>query len=79
MESRNQHTLEYSDETDNILKNTKNSLQEKNEKIKKLEKTIEQYENQNIKDDNIETLNKKLKIQNGIIESLKNRCHQFKK
>ena len=71
LESRNQHTLEYSDETDNILKNTKNNLQEKNEKIKKLEKIIEHYENQNIKDDNIETLNKKIKIQNGIIESLK--------
>lgn len=71
LESRNQHTLEYSDETDTILKSTKNSLQEKNEKIKKLEKIIEHYENQNIKDDNIETLNKKIKIQNGIIESLK--------
>ncbi len=71
LKSKNQQLLDYSDETDNILKNTKNSLQEKNGKIKKMEKSIEDYENQNIKDDNIEILNKKIKIQNGIIESLK--------
>ena len=71
LESKNQHIMEYSDETDTNLKNTKNSLQEKNEKIKKLEKVINDYENQNIKDDNIELLNKKIKIQNNVIECLK--------
>ena len=36
-----------------------------------MEKIIEDYENQNIKDDNIELLNKKIKIQNNVIECLK--------
>lgn len=81
LENRIQELVDYSNETDDMLKLANNSIKEKNKTIMELEGKLGEFEtikSNEIKDDNIEVLNKKIQIQNGIISELKSTITDLK-
>lgn len=81
LENRIQELVDYSNETDDMLKLANNSIKEKNKTIMELNSKLEEIEtnkSNEVKDDNTEVLNKKIQIQNGIISELKSTITDLK-